>query len=184
MKKIKILLIICCISFSFSFAQEKLEVSEFKLGVNISLITDVNKIYIERALPWTKEDIKYFIFEKDINLFYNQIKLRSLVLTTWKNKICEIDLSIKSFESQEKIFAMLEKKYGKMIPDYGKCDKKLAVCWYNFQNDTLTISNCRLVKDQFKINGVRTNFKISDKFFLKEYYRLDSINMERIKKMK
>ena len=82
MKKMKISLIICCISFSFSFAQEKLEVSEFKLGVNISLITDVNKIYIERALPWTKEDIKYFIFEKDINLFYNQIKLRSLVLTT------------------------------------------------------------------------------------------------------
>lgn len=182
MKKIKILLVIFCFSKSFSFAQEKFEVSKISLGDNINIVTDSNKIYIERALPWTKEDIKYFIFEKDINLFYNQIKLRSLVLTTWKGKICEIDLSVKSFESQEKIFAMLEKKYGKMIPDLGKYNKKIAGCWYNFQNDKLYISNMRLVKDKFKINGVRTNFKISDNFFLKEYYKLDSINMERIKK--
>ncbi len=163
-------------------AQEQIEISELKLGDSIIIITDVHKNYNMRPLPWTKEDIKYFIYEKDVNLTYKGIPIRGCVITAWKSKIAEIDFSIKLFENQEKIFALVQKKYGKMVPDFGKCDKSLAGCWYHFENDKIYISNLRLAKKQFQIKGVRTNIKISDKKYLTEYNRLDSENTERILK--
>ena len=135
-----------------------------------------------RPLPWTKADIKYYIYEKDVVTTYKGLLIKACVITVWKGKIAEIDFSIKSFENQEKIFALVEKKYGKIVPDFGKCDKSLPGCWYHFENDKIYISNLRLAKKQFQIKGVRTNIKISDKKYLTEYNRLDSENTERILK--
>lgn len=165
-----------------SCAQEKLEISELKLGDSINTITDVHKNYIKHDWLLSKEEIKCYIYEKDIDLTYKGVSLKGCAVYTWKGKISLIDFSIKSFENQEKIIALLEKKYGNMKPDFGNCSKEDLVCWLHYENDNVYISFPRLVEKQFQIKGARTNVQISEKKFDKEMSRLEVENSKKLEK--
>ena len=168
---------------NMSCAQEKIELTNIKFGHGIS---DVLKQFkANKKGDWAlSKDIKYYIIEENENLNYIETPITAVTFFTYKDKISKIILYVNSYNTQEKIFTSLEKKYGNMKPDFGNCPKENLVCWFHHDNDNdnVFISFPRLVEKQYKIKGVASEVEISDKNFYNELIRLEVENTERLKK--